>query len=444
MKNAKKILFTLFAVLLVGAATAQAYLQDPNYGATPEEREQTARSVSYLGDALKMKDYSRASELLSDLLANHPLSSRNNYIRGVMMYQDRTKTASSLPERNSMIDSLMWVYGKWNDSFGALDASVRADILRRKALDYALFKAADSEGVLRYYNEAIEASAGKDTDLLKRYFATLTSDYQADLVDTDEYVSEYERVTGYLAAAGESAAEDLAQIETAFASTDAASGEILEQLYAPKYAENPNDVALMRKILAGMTRAKYQSDFMLEVAENLYKVEKSPETGVYLAAIFEERKDYEKSLFYWEESINSESDPTKKHDFLMSAATSALAMENYRQAITYARQALDINSNNGMAHLIIAQAHGASIGCSNDFMRQAAHWLIVDELQRARSLLAGNTEQVALVNQRIASHTARFPSKTDVFFLGLQPGASFTVNCGLVSGTTTVREGVGD
>lgn len=444
MKTAKKFLFTLLAVAAVSGATAQlSYKENPNYGATPEEREETARASSYFKNAFDMKNYPRAVQLMNDLIDNHPLATQNTFKRGVMMYQARTKAAASLPERNSMVDSLMMVYDKWNANFGSTDPALKAEITRLKAIDYLGFKPADSENVQKFFNDAIAASEGKDVDLIKRYFAVLTSDYKVDLVDTDAYVADYERLSGYLQNAGEAGVEGQEFVEGLFGSTDAASCEMLEELNRPKFDANPNDVELMKKILAAMTRAKCQSDFMLEVAENLYKAEKSPETGLYLAQIFEERLDFEKSLFYWQESIANETDPVKKADYLMRAATSALSSENYRQAVDFARQALDIDRENGTAYLVIGQAYGSSIVCS-DFMRQAANWLVVDMLQRARALLPADSEQVEVANRLIGSYTARFPSKTDVFFLGLQPGAPFTVNCGIVSGTTTVREGVGD
>lgn len=442
MRIAKKFLFTLLAAGALSAAGAQqAYLSDPNYGATPEEREETARAAAFFKDAFDQKDYPRAVQLMNGLIDRHPLATQNTFKRGVMMYQARTKAATSIAQRNSMIDSLMVVYDKWNESFGSMDSALRAEILRMKAGDYLAFKPADSENVHRFFSEAIVASEGKNIELLKSYFATLTSDYEADLVDTDAYIAEYERVSGLMKNAGEAASEDVNWLDALFSSTDAASCEILEKLYAPQYEAAPNDVELMKKILGAMTRAKCQSDFMLAVAENLYKVEKSPETGLYLATIFEGRQDYEKSLYYWEESIANEPDPTKKADYLMRAATSALSAENYRQAVAFARQALEIDSENGLAYLVIGQAYGYSNGCSDDFTRRAAYWLVVDVLQRARGLLAGDSAQVEFLNKQIAHYTTLFPPKDAIFFHELQPGQSYTVNCGLISGSTTVREG---
>jgi tetratricopeptide (TPR) repeat protein len=440
--NAKRLLLSLTVLLAVSRiATAQQqpvipWQENPAYGATLEEREQTARNYSFLREAMDVKNYPYVLELFHTLVAEAPKVSENIYIYAGNVYKSKIALATSMAEKRLNVDSLMYVYDKRLEAFEKNAAYIR----RSKAIDFLTYLPMDHEKVHRYFNEAIDASEGKDRDLIERYFVTLTNDFKADLVATDTYIDEYNRLSELMKAFPD-AQEGQAVLDQKFSETDAASCEILEQMNRPKFAENPNDVELMKKIMSMMTRAKCQSDFMLEVAENLYKVEKSPETGVYLAALFENRQDFEKSLYYWEESINNEADPQKKVGYIMRAAASALASNSYRQAATFARQALAIEPNNGTAYLIIAQAYGYSVSSNcSDFSRQAAYWLVVDTFQRARGLLSGDAEQVATVNQQINSYAGQFPTSEECFFHGLKNGDSYTVNCGWISGTTTVRE----
>jgi len=295
--------------------------------------------------------------------------------------------------------------------------------------------------VHQYFKEAIDATEGKDDDLLKRYFATLTNDFKADLVDTDNYISEYERI-GELMANAPNSEEGQTALDELFSQTDAADCEILERINRPKYEASPNDVELMKKIMNMMLRAKCSNDFLLEVAENLYKVEKSPETGIYLATLFESRQDFEKSQYYWEESLNNEPDPGKKADYMMRAAASALSSSNYRQAVSFARSVLNIDPNNGLAYMIIGQSYGLSVGssCSDSFEKFAAYWIVVDNLQKARSLLSGDQHQVEALTKQINQYSTQFPNSEECFFRSLKNGDSYTVNCGWISGRTTVRE----
>ena len=47
--------------------------------------------------------------------------------------------------------------------------------------------------------------------------------------------------------------------------------------------------------------------------------------------------------------------------------------------------------------------------------------------------------QIESIDQQIAGYRAAFPSNEEAFFRGLENGQGYTVNCGWVSGRTTVR-----
>ena len=67
-------------------------------------------------------------------------------------------------------------------------------------------------------------------------------------------------------------------------------------------------------------------------------------------------------------------------------------------------------------------------------------WLAVDNLSRARQLLPADDPQQAQISSMIANYSANFPKSEETFMRGLNPGDSYTVNCGWISGRTTVRE----
>jgi hypothetical protein len=68
-------------------------------------------------------------------------------------------------------------------------------------------------------------------------------------------------------------------------------------------------------------------------------------------------------------------------------------------------------------------------------------WLAYDELARARSAFAGNEEQLRKVEQRMAICRSNFPTFEDGFMYveGYTDGKSYTVDCGWIKGTTTIR-----
>ena len=444
-KNMKKILLGLVAALTVsGGAYAQDYLQDENWGTNPEQRHQNVLIFNYFKDAFELKNFNMAVLYMNQLIENSPKAHENIYIRGIAIYKTKIAQATSLAERNVFVDSLMYVYDKRVDAFGdqTENGRGRGFILKAKAADYQTFRQMDRENIQKFYNEAIEATEGKDAMVLNTYFNVLVEDYKSDLVETDLIMGEYDRLAGFMKESDDP--EDGQKVlDNLLLSSGAADCENLERIYRPQYEADLNNVELMTKIVGMLGRAKCENEFLLEVAENLYKVDQAPETALALATLFELRGDYEKSLYYWQESVNNESDPLKKTDYIMRAAASALATSNFRQAATFARECLDIDPNNGLAYMIIGQAYGMSVGssCSDSFTRLTAYWLVVDNLQRARNLLSGDAAQAEVLTRQINQYSASFPSNEECFFRGLSNGDVYTVNCGWISGRTTVRVG---
>ena len=446
MKNVKRILFGLAALLAVaGGAVAQDYSNDAQWGqwgATPEERKENILIYQYFKDAGDMKNYDVALANMYILIEKAPKSHVNIYVRGGNIYKTKITQATSMPERTALVDSLMWLYDKRVEAFGDDPERGKAYILAQKAADYLAYRQMDREGIHKLYNEAIEATGGKDPVLINTYFNILVEDYKMDMLETDFMLDEYDRLSAlYDANPTPEMEEGRNVLDNLF--IPLADCENLLKIYQPRYEADPNNVELMTKIVGMLGRAKCEGEFQLTVAENLYKVAPTPETGLALATIFEARSDYEKSLFYWQESINNELDPAKKATYTMRAATSALGTNNYRQAITFARATLEIEPDNGLAYMIIGQSYGmlAPGSCSDAFERRAAYWIVVDTLQKARSLLSGDSAQTEALTRQINQYSANFPSQEECFFRSLKNGDSYNVNCGMVSGRTTVREG---
>ncbi|MDR0954069.1 MAG: enzyme of heme biosynthesis [Rikenellaceae bacterium] len=442
MKNAMKILLTSVAFLAVSAGAFAQVITDEKYGATQELRDRNVLILNLLRDAYENGNYEVAIPYIHELIANAPKATENIYVRGANIYKYKINRATNLQQRNMFVDSLMYIYDKRAQFMGDHPQRGRAYILKTKAADFLAFRAMDRENIRKFFLEAIEASPELDVELVSNYYKILVDDYNTDMVETELVMNEFDRLNALLAANPSPESEEgIKTLEQLLVSSGAADCENLEKIYKPQFEADPNNIELMDKIVNMMGRASCTSEFMLLVTESLYKVKPDPQTGVFLAGIFEGQGDYEKSLFYWQESINSEADPTMKAAYIVRAATSALAGENYREAVSFARQVLEIEPENGVAYMIIGQAYGATAGtsCSDAFAKRAAFWLAVDNLQRARSLLAGDAAQTESLSASINSFSSNFPTNEDCFFLGLNNGDAYTVNCGWISGRTTVR-----
>jgi tetratricopeptide (TPR) repeat protein len=442
MKMLKLTLTVALLALCAGAFGQANYMEDPRYGATPEERQKNVLDLNFLNDAYNNKDYDLALSYLRSLLMAAPRITENLYIRGSNIYKAKILQATSLPQKKAYIDSLMMIYDKRVEAFGDHAERGKAYILSNKALEYLSYNPMDRETIREHFMLALQAAgAAPDQDLVNQYYQELVNDYKADLVEADMVMEEYDR----LIVVFDEDSEAKTTFEALFLNSGVADCENLEKIYGPRIEATPEDAALLEKCIALLNRARCDNDFMISVAEKFYAVKPASSTALVIAQMFENRKEYDKALKYLNEAIVTETDPILKSNLCVRIAASQLGNNNARGAADFARQAIDINPENGYAYLLLGQAQAMSTSACSGFDRQAAYWIVYDTLARARALLSstGNPEdqaQAQNLESQMGSYRASFPTKEECFFRGLKSGDGYTVSCGLVSGRTTVRE----
>ncbi len=159
INSIKNIVAVVAAVVAVSSASAQAYLEDPRYGNSPEERKENVMTLNSFNDYVTTKDYDNALKQLNVLLEKAPKATVNLYIRGAMIYKNKIQRATSLDVKNAYVDSLMHLYelrcanfADYQNKGRDMGAGYTTQIM---ATEYAKFRAADSEGIRNYYLKAM-------------------------------------------------------------------------------------------------------------------------------------------------------------------------------------------------------------------------------------------------------------------------------------------------
>ncbi|MDO4758498.1 MAG: enzyme of heme biosynthesis, partial [Rikenellaceae bacterium] len=279
-----------------------------------------------------------------------------------------------------------------------------------------------------------------EPDLIVLYFTKLCDVYMnSDEVMPEEIIAEYDRLTPYLAS--EDKAEFKETVDNAFGQSGAASCENLETLFRKKLEPNPNDEAILKQAVSLMTRAQCQSDFYFEVAERSYAVAPSAEMAIYLAQSFKNKGDYDKASKYLNASLATEESAEERQKLLTQIAVVELVANNISAAAKAAREAIELNPEDGVPVFVLAQCYGISASnCGEQFSRQAACWAAYDKMGEAVSLLGTDSEYYESARQAQAAFRNRFPSQEECFMRDLQAGSSYRVDCGLAAGImTTVR-----
>lgn len=442
MKNVKFLLVAAFS-LCAAAAVAQDF-SSPQYakwGDTPEERERNILNSNFLKESCDNRDYNAAAHYLKELIDNCPSVQESIYQRGANVYKNKIARAKSVAEKNVYIDSLMLMYDLRAKYFGDHPKRGTAYILDQKAREYLTYKPADRAGIREAFRAAIAAGGDNaDPETMVAYFSNLCEDYKnTDEVMPEEIIAEYDRLTPYFEKNPE-AAEYKTQFDAAFGLSGAASCENLETLFRGKLEANPGDEALLAQAVSLMARAKCDSDFYLSTAEKYYEVKPSSETALFLAQAFQNKGDYDKAIKYLNESLAVEQDPVERQKLLVRIALVDLVANNITGAAAAARQARDLNPEDGIPYFVLGQCYGISAAACQGFAGQAAFWAAYDTMAKAVELLQDDPDYLQTAKTSLAAFRSRFPTSEECFFNELKEGARYTVNCGTAAGIqTTVR-----
>ncbi|CDN31607.1 TPR domain protein [Mucinivorans hirudinis] len=447
MKN-RLLALSIAIIAATTLASAQGIdYSDPKYakyGDTPAEREANILMYNRMDDAFKMKAYDEAINYINTLIERAPKASANLYIRGAEIYRGKLQRSTSKVDRLKYLDSIVIIMDKRIEAFGDHPTQGAKDIRQKKARIFYEFAPAETERAAKYFNEAIlEAGNEVDPELVAVYFNMLTESFKVDMITLEDYMEAYQKLTELLKQEPNDNTEKVVgQVEGMFVTSGAANCENIEKLFKPKYDATPDDMDLMRKILGLFDRGKCPAgDFQLAVLEKYYKLDPKPEFAAMLASAYESRQNYTKALEYVQIAIENEKDSKQKANHLMRAVLAYTGMGNHSQAAKLCREVIAIDDTKPLAYLILANAmaSGVNQACS-DFERVASYWLIVDAYRNALKYFENDPEQTATINKQIAAYTANFPKQEDIFMLGLELGNSYNVNCGWISGRTTIRK----
>ncbi len=440
MKSIKIFLSAAFAMLAV-ASMAQQDFSDPRYarwGDTPEQRQRNIEYSNFLKEQIQSKDYNAAAYYFQQLVADRPAATVNIYKYGAIIYRNKIARAQSMAEKNTMVDSLLMVYDLRVQYFGDAAKEGKAYIMDVKARDVLNFKRNDRAAIREAFRAAIEAGGeATNPETIVVYFANLCDDYQnTDEVMPEEIIAEYDRLSPYLES--EANAEFKKQLDNAFGQSGAASCENLEKLFREKLASNPDDADILKQAVSLMTRAQCTSDYYFEVAERSYAVSPSADMAIYLAEAFKNKGDYDKASKYLNASLATEETAEGRQKLLTQIAVVELVANNISAAAKAAREAIELNPEDGVPVFVLAQCYGISASnCGEQFSRQAACWAAYDKMGEAIKLLGEDSEYLDAARTAQSAFRNRFPSQEECFMRDLQAGSSYRIDCGLAAGTTT-------
>ncbi|MEG2492898.1 MAG: hypothetical protein RSF94_02190 [Rikenellaceae bacterium] len=441
----KLALCLVVSTFFASTAFAQIDFNHPkfaSYGDSAESREANYTNYSFFRDDVTLKNFTGAAKRLEELVAAAPACTENIYIMGVSVYKNLINSATTDAQKQDYINKTLKLYDLREQYFGGVKSRI---ILANKSLDMMRYRSKDLPAIRKTVALAISKSSDNvNLEMALQYFNLLVNNYTTTKnVDTADLLDDFDMVNTAVTNSKDSAnkANVLRNLDELLLQSGAANCENLESIFKPKYTANPNDAELIKKIMGYLMRNECKSAFVTELSEKYYSINPSPESAFSLAVLFASADNDAKAQKYFKEAVELDTKHEQINKYLMRYAGHELVNGRSMSAARLSKQAISYDPNQYASYMLLAQSYamGAnSTGCDG-FNKKTIFFLVVDNLQKAKSL-TNDSSDVQKINDMIRTYAAYFPTKEDIFFQeGIRIGGGINVNCGWISGSSSVR-----
>ncbi len=431
-------IFVLFAAAMF-LASVSGFSQG-KYGA---DSANCVANLNFYRDYMKQGSMKDAAPIWHKAIETCPEGvNQNLYIHGVTILKYLIDNEKDAAHKKVLVDSLMYVYDKRAEKF----PKYKVTALQNKMLAMATYVPMEDKAAFDENGEVIKMlGSNVNPDLIVVQMNRAQALYKAGKMSDEEVLNTYSTLYPVLDAIAKAEPSDinksrLATFENAFISSGVANCENLVKVFEPRFAANPSDIGLVKSI-AGLLSGNecYDTDLFLQSVTKLHELEPSFNSARLLYRLNSSKDNNEEALNYLQQAIDSEeSNDTEDGEMLLEMATFQFKKMNmYGKAVQTAKAAIEKNAAvAGKANLLIGTIW-YQVKCSGDEIAQRAKfWVAVDYLQRAKN---ADSALAADADELIRSSRVYFPTVEDAFMYNLSDGQSYSISCGGMSATTTVR-----
>ncbi len=198
-------------------------------------------------------------------------------------------------------------------------------------------------------------------------------------------------------------------------------------LYEKSFEAKKSDITWVKRAVNRMYNKECTDDPMFKkLLDAQLAIEPTADLYVYLGLLENKAGNKSGALSNFNKAIDLESDSSKKSDLLYKVAA-IYSRSSRSSARSYAQKAIDANSSNGKAYLLIASLYARSANdCGTSaFEKRAIYWKAAEVARQAGRVdpsLSGKSS--AAVN----SYMAKAPSKEMIFSSGMA-GKTVSFSC---------------
>ena len=432
-------------VLLISVA-AMALFSSSNLSAQGKFGPDSAECIKYLSyytEYYKQKNYESALPNWRKAYSLCPPTARYSMLSdGTTLLRNLiNQNAKDAVYRAKLVDSLMTIYDQRVEFWPKYAVSS----LNNKALDMYNYMKNDPERLYAGLNDIVAQTKEKTRANIFLFQLNTAIDLFREgsvEVDAEKVIGIYEDAIKYLGmmtpkndVEKRSIDKTIEDVESLFITSQVASCDNLLALFGPRFEADPQNLDLAKNIvrMMGITEGCQDNDLFLNAVNTMHTLEPSYTSAYYLYKLYAGRGDVDNAVKFMEEAVASEdSDALTDASYYYELATFCFKSSKYAQAFNAAQKVIDLDpSLTGKTYMLMGTIWG-SVPCGgNDIEQRAKYWVAVDYMNKAKAADDANAH--------IRQYAAYYPQTAEAFMYDFTNGQSYTVSCGGMRATTTVR-----
>ena len=437
MKKLSLVILTLALMLAGTRLSAQG-----KYGA---DSAQCITNLSFYQEYFKQKNYDEALPSWRKAYSIcPPTANQNLLINGTTLLRRLiTKNAKDAAYVGQLVDSLLTIH----DTRAQYYPNYAVTAMNNKGQDLHNY-VKDAQKLYDGFEGIIANNQEKTLSTILLYDMQSAIDlFQAGSLDAESVINIYQRNGDLLEKinpANASEKDQLASVKndmgSLFAGSKVASCESLIELYTPRLASDPDNLQLAQSIVKtmSMTEGCDDNDLFLQAVTTMNKLDPSANSSYYLYRLHGARGNVKEAIAYMEDALASNDvEDSRKADWTYELATFCFKNGESASAFEYAsRVAAENETLAGKAYFLIGNIWGSTRCGGDEIAKRAPYWVACDFMNKAKAADPSLTDEA---NRYISQYSVYFPETAEAFMYDITKGQSYTVVCGGMRATTTVR-----
>ena len=437
-------------VLLISVA-AMALFSSSNLSAQGKFGPDSAECIKYLSyytEYYKQKNYESALPNWRKAYSLCPPTARYSMLSdGTTLLRNLiNQNAKNAVYRAKLVDSLMTIYDQRVEFWPKYAVSS----LNNKALDMYNYMKNDPERLYAGLNDIVAQTKEKTRANIFLFQLNTAIDLFREgsvEVDAEKVIGIYEDAIKYLGmmtpkndVEKRSIDKTIEDVESLFITSQVASCDNLLALFGPRFEADPQNLDLAKNIvrMMGITEGCQDNDLFLNAVNTMHTLEPSYTSAYYLYKLYAGRGDVDNAVKFMNEAISAEeSDAVTDASYYYELAAFCFKSSKYALAYESAQKVIDLDpSLAGKTYMLMGTIWG-SVPCGgNDIEQRAKYWVAVDFMNKAKAADEALAEDA---NAHIRQYAAYYPQTAEASMYDFTNGQSYTVSCGGMRATTTVR-----